>query len=370
MRLAFVSDAIYPYNMGGKEKRLFEITTRLAGMGHEVHVYTMHWWDGPEKTRMEHGLHLHAISPKYEMYKGDRRTMKQAIMFALACFRMRREQFDVVDVDHMPFFPIFAMRIVCFLKRKKLYGTWHEALTYQDWTSYMGRIGVIASMIERIGIRLPYRISSASVHTTRLLASYHHRRHGVHTVPSGIHTELIATIPPADIRCDVLFAGRLVKDKNVALLVRAMSLLAKKKPDVRCTIIGHGIEKERLAQLVTELGLQKQVRLLDPLPEAGDVYAYMKAARVFCLPSNREGFGIVALEALACNTPVVTSNAPANGAKSLITDGKNGSVVETTPEAIAAALEFWIGQKKQDYASGVAEYNWDNVAKKQLEVYA
>lgn len=370
MRLAFVSDAIYPYNKGGKEKRLYEITTRLARAGHDVHVYTMHWWNGPETTRTEDGVQLHAISAYYEMYAGDRRTLREALLFGLATFKMLREKFDVVDVDHMPFFPIFAMRIVCWLKRKKLYGTWHEALTYRDWLSYMGKSGVVASIIERMSIRLPYHISSASPHTTELLASYHHRRKRVTTVPCGIDTSYINGIKPANVNCDVFFAGRFVKDKNVALLVRAIAVLAKTKPDVRCVIVGHGIEKERLSQLIQELNVSKQVSLLEPFPEASDVYGYMKTAKVFCLPSNREGFGIVALEALACNTPVVTSNSPANGAKSLIREDHNGSVVDTTPEALAKALAYWIEQPKQDIASEVAEYDWDNVAKKQIEVYA
>lgn len=373
MKLAFVSDAIYPYNKGGKEKRLHEITTRLARDGHEVHIYTMHWWDSPQTTRTEHGVHLHAICRYHDMYAGDRRSMREAVLFSLACFKLLRERFDVVDVDHMPFFPIFAMRIVCLLKRKKLYGTWHEALTTRDWMSYMGRAGLVASLIERASIRLPHHISSASPHTTELLADHHRRRKRVSTVPCGIDTSLIDSIQPAKVRCDVLFTGRLVKDKNVALLVRAIAVLARDNPQIRCIIVGHGVERKRLGKLIEKLGLQRQVSLLEPLPQASDVYAYMKAAKVFCLPSNREGFGIVALEALACNTPVVTSNASANGAKSLIDDGQNGSVVDAKPSAIAQALAYWIEQadaEARDLASQVVDYDWDNVIQKQLEVYA
>jgi dolichol-phosphate hexosyltransferase len=88
MNIVFVSDAIYPYNKGGKEKRLYELSTRLAKLGHDVHIYTMHWWSGTENTRVENGVTLHAISKKYEMYKRDRRSISEGVLFALNCFKL------------------------------------------------------------------------------------------------------------------------------------------------------------------------------------------------------------------------------------------------------------------------------------------
>lgn len=121
MKIVLVSDAIYPYNKGGKEKRVFELSTRLAKLGHDVHIYTMRWWSTPETTRTENGVQLHAISKKYEMYHGDRRSIKEGVMFAFACLKLLTVKFDVIDVDHMPFFPIITTWIVCVLtfRRKK-----------------------------------------------------------------------------------------------------------------------------------------------------------------------------------------------------------------------------------------------------------
>jgi glycosyltransferase involved in cell wall biosynthesis len=143
-RIVFVSDSIYPYMKGGKEKRLYEISTRLAAMGYDVHIYTMHWWKGSAKTREESGVRLHAICRYYNMYRGDRRTIGEGVIFGLACLKMLWQKFDVIDVDHMPFFPVFSTWIVCLLRRRKLHATWHEALTRQEWTTYMGPKGVIA----------------------------------------------------------------------------------------------------------------------------------------------------------------------------------------------------------------------------------
>ncbi len=60
-RIAFVSDAVYPFNKGGKEKRLYEISQRLVKEGREVHIYTMKWWEGP-RTLKQNGVYLHSAN--------------------------------------------------------------------------------------------------------------------------------------------------------------------------------------------------------------------------------------------------------------------------------------------------------------------
>lgn len=368
MKIVYVSDAIYPYNKGGKEKRLFELTTRLAKMGHDVHIYTMHWWKTPETERVEHGVTLHAISKYYPMYDGDKRTIKEGILFGLACFKLFRVKFDIIDVDHMPFFPILSTWAVCALRRKKMYGTWHEALATEDWLNYMGKAGYIASFIERICIRLPYFITAASAQTQRLLSTYHGRTERVGLAASGIDLALINSVKPVRARCDVLYVGRLVKDKRVDLLIDAFALVAQRDKKANCVIVGHGIEKVNLQKQIKRLKLTDRVTLLDPLAEASQVYGYMKRAKVFVLPSMREGFGIVALEALACGTPVVTVNVAANAAKDLIDDRKTGSVVAPTKQAVADAITIWLRQDAQTFDA--KQYDWDTVATRQQEVYA
>src|ERR1044072_5117278 len=70
--IAIVTDTVYPYFKGGKEKRIYEITTRLASAGYDVHIYTMKWWDGP-KDMVEDGVNFHAIDKLRKVYIGDGR---------------------------------------------------------------------------------------------------------------------------------------------------------------------------------------------------------------------------------------------------------------------------------------------------------
>ncbi len=372
MRIAFVAEAIYPYLKGGKEKRLYELSKRLSDMGHEVDVYTMHWWDEPEKSiTTNEGVTLHAISKIHPIYKGDRRNIKEAIMFSVACLKLIKADFDVIDVDQMPFFPVFTTWIVCKIKGRKLYATWHEALRRSDWINYMGPAGNIATVVERLSIRLPHTITVMSDHTLGLIKSELKRNRGLTLIAPGIDTNLIKTTQPTKIKCEVLFVGRLVKDKNVDVLIKAASLLKKRGINLQYAIVGTGPEQNKLQELISINKLEKDVRLIGNLPRQKDIFAYMKTAKVFVLPSVREGFGIVALEALACDTPVVAIDSPANAAMSLIEDKKNGSLVELNSNSIANAIEFWIGQGKlNSYIDNLIEYDWNNSAKKQVEVYA
>jgi len=368
--IIFVSDGIYPYVKGGKEKRLHEITKHLAAMNHDVHVYTMQWWRGPDMAVFEDGVYFHAICKRYAMYHGDRRSIKEALIFGIACLKLLRERFDILDVDHMPFFPVFSTWIVCVLRGRKLYATWHEALSRKEWTSYMGRGGTIAAFIQRLCVRLPYRITAASWHTRDSLATMYGRVERVELVPPGIDSLLLQTVRPAAVQLDVLYVGRLVKDKHVDQLILAISIITKTYPDIRCIIIGEGIEASRLKQQVSQYGLQKNITFLGAVPEATDVYAYMKAAKVFCSPSVREGFGITSLEALGCGTPVITIDSPANAARHLIQDGQNGSVVPLDASAIAKAILYWTATDRQpEIAAQTLDYDWNQLAKKQAEVY-
>jgi len=124
-KIAIISDAVYPFNIGGKEKRIYDISTRLAAQGHDVTIYCMRWWEG-EKTLTKDGVTYHAISPHYPLYTKGRRSIKEGIFFALHCFKLLGKDFDVIDVDHVPHLALFTAKIVCIFKRKKMIATWHE----------------------------------------------------------------------------------------------------------------------------------------------------------------------------------------------------------------------------------------------------
>jgi glycosyltransferase involved in cell wall biosynthesis len=373
MKIAFVSDAVFPYMRGGKEKRLYEISTRLARQGNDVHIYTMHWWNTPDKSISQSGVTLHAISKKYDMYHDDRRSIREGIYFGFASLKMINKKFDIVDVDHMPFFPILGVWFVCMItgQRKKFYATWHEALTKVEWLQYMGKMGVIASAIENICIRLPFRITAASEHTKQHLQKKIDPNR-IRVVTSGLDLGVINSVKASNQKHDVVSICRLVKDKNIDILVRSIAFAKKKRPKISCLIIGMGPEKTKLIRLTKQLKLEKNIEFIDSVPENSELYSKIKSSNVFCLPSTREGFGIVVLEALGCGVPVITTDASTNASKQFIENGINGSVTRLDRGLLANHILFWIKYrmtKRGNKIINLAEYDWDFLAKKQFEVY-
>jgi glycosyltransferase involved in cell wall biosynthesis len=369
MEIAFVSDAIYPYNKGGKEQRLYAISTRLAKRGHNVHIYCMKWWKG-KNTRIENGVTLHAISKLYPLYSGKRRSIKQAVLFGLSCLKLAKADFDVIDVDHMPHLVLFPLKLVSVLKRKKLIVTWNEVWGRRYWIEYMGILGNAAYIIERLSVLAPDQIISISQHTTTKLTTTLSSNKEIVTIPMGIDYEAIQRVQPSKERSDIIFAGRLLSHKHVDILIKSVSVLQTEFPNIACYIVGEGPEKNNLVRLVKGLNLEPNITFFDFLDDHNALYALIKSSRVFVLPSTREGFGIVVLEANACGIPVITTNHKDNAANYLV-NGTNGLVVELDETDIASAINRLLQDKTnaEDMITFARQYDWENIYKLVEELY-
>ncbi len=138
---------------------------------------------------------------------------------------------------------------------------------------------------------------------------------------------------------DIIFVGRLIKEKHVDLLVRAFGILSSEQPELRLLIIGEGPEQDAITKIIHELSLEDRIVLKGFQDDHDEVIAQMKSAKVFVNPSTREGFGITALEALACGIPVVTVNHPANAIRDLITE-KNGFTCSLSEKDLAETIRM------------------------------
>ena len=85
MRIAFVYDAVYPYLLGGGEKRVWEMARRLVARGHEVHLFGMQFWEG-EQTITREGVVLHGVCRPYSFYRNGRRRILPAFIFGVMVF--------------------------------------------------------------------------------------------------------------------------------------------------------------------------------------------------------------------------------------------------------------------------------------------
>ena len=361
-KIAFVSDAVLPFNIGGKEKRLYEVSTRLAKKGYEVTVYTMKWWDEKSDTYKIEGVTYKAISPLHPLYSGSVRSMKQGILFAMNCFKLLFEDFDVIDVDHMTHLNLFPVKVVCILKGKKMIATWHEVWGKKYWINYIGGVnGFIAYIIERVSSFLPNKIISISEHTEAQLKNVLKTNRKIVTVPAGLEVHVDKSISAP--QSDIIFAGRLLPNKNVDVLLGALSILKESKQWIKLTVVGDGPEKDKLEKMAKDLGLEKNVEFLGFLDNQNELYARMSESKVFAFPSSREGFGMAVIEANACGLPVVTVDSPDNASKFLIKDGQNGLISKLNKVDLAQAIMKVLDNRgdRAEYVKYTEKYNWQNI---------
>jgi len=186
-------------------------------------------------------------------------------------------------------------------------------------------------------------------------------------IPNYVETERFAPSEKTQYTYDVIFVGRLSKEKNLPALLNAVKELS-----VKTAIIGEGDLRS---------GFQKQyvdskttITFLGNVPNR-DLPLYLNQARLFILPSLYEGHPKTLLEAMACGMPVIGTNSP--GIREVITHGENGWLCETDAESIKNAINHLLanpelckklGKKARKYALDTVSL--DRVLDMEIEVYS
>lgn len=144
--------------------------------------------------------------------------------------------------------------------------------------------------------------------------------------------------------------GRRERRKYVDQVIRAVALLRHKVPGLRYEIIGEGVLRPELEALAQSLGVDDIVTFLGRVDDAGVAAAYARAS-VFALPSSKEGFGIVYLEAWQHGLPVLCASQGA--ATEIVADGADGFVVDPSDvDGIAERLLRWLSDPALARAMG------------------
>ena len=146
--------------------------------------------------------------------------------------------------------------------------------------------------------------------------------------------------PPARRTFEVLYAGKLLGLKGVALGIQGFALFAQRHSDVRFSLVGDGPERARLEALIKELGVENSVLLKKWMPRS-ELLMVMRTADVFLFPSLRDGGGAVVVEAMAAGKPVVCMDLAGPGLH--VTESCGIKITPETPkqttQGIADALE-------------------------------
>ena len=373
MKIAFIYDAVYPWVKGGAEKRIYELATRLAQRGHDVHWYSLGWW-WPEKGETDmliDGIHLHGVSNPLELYSDDRRSIKEALIFSFKLFNpLFKENYDVVDCQGFPFFSCFTAKAHAITGKSKLVITLLEV--WGDfWYEYLGKLGIFGKLVERTMLSLTDNLITISYKTKKDLRRIKKSERSI-VIPPGIDFSYIQKIKTSDEVSDIIFVGRLIKEKNVDILIKSISIIKEKNPNISCLIIGEGPERSKLEKLVDDLKINDNINFKCFMKNHDYIIGYMKSSNVFVLPSVREGFGIVVIESNACGIPVVVMDHEMNAAKDLVHEGVNGYKAKLSPEDISDKIIKSIENKDKMKTSCIDSskgYDWNKIVDDLEKVY-
>jgi glycosyltransferase involved in cell wall biosynthesis len=363
------------YFCGGVGVVAENLAKEMAKRGHEVLIFTT---SRTRKYSFEErgGIKIHRYGACFRI--------AEAYMSFRLLFCPLKHEVDIVHA-HIGNLPAPIAAYLYAKKRNKPFiVTYHE-----DW---MGGFG---SLARRLGIFLfdhyfaDRLLSSADVILTpsryyinesKFLRKYEDK---VKAIPNGIHLEEFnvshskeecrTTLNlPLDKKI-ILFVGALTPRKAPHILVKAMKKIIEDVPDSYLVIVGAGKLKKELEGMTKKLGIHQKVRFVG---FAEDCFKplYYKSSDVFVLPSFSEGFGIVLLEASACELPLVVSNLEVF--KSIIEEGKNGLFSETGDDVDIAKKIIYllkndnIREKMGENARKKVEgFSWVRIAEETEKVY-
>ena len=337
MRICLVYDCLFPYTVGGGERWYRNLAERLVADGHEVTYLTLRQWDQGAKVDLDERVTVATAGPRMSLYTpSGRRRILPPLVFGLGVFLhllRKGRRYDVVHTSAFPYFSLLSAALLRPLMRYGLVVDWFEVWSRSYWRDYLGGArGRIGALVQRVCATIPQRAFCFSeLHAARL------RQEGLRgpvTILRGLYAGSSERITPRAADPVVLFAGRLIPEKQATLGVAAMALAVERIDGLRGEFLGDGPDRAALDAAIAEHGLQGIVSA-PGFADAETLDAEMRRALCMLLPSRREGYGMVVVEAAARGTPSVVVAGEDNAATELIVEGVNGTIAQ---RADAAAL--------------------------------
>lgn len=370
---------------GGMNVYVRELAASLAQAGVDVRVYVRHDHAGlPGRVAVEPGLEVvHLRAGAIDLTKEQLPTVVDAFAEAVAADLDRYGDVDVLHANY--WLSASAGHLLKHERSLPLISTFHTLARVKAQAGDHEPLGRVEAETSVIGCSDAI-CASTPVEALQLIDLYGADPDRIELVPLGVDH---AFFSPGDrsgarraVGLDdapvVLFVGRIQPLKGLDVAVEALAL--SRHRDARLVVVGgpSGADGDadlaRVRRRIDALGLTGRVHLVPPQPHHL-LSTYYRAADVCVVPSRSESFGLVALEAGACGTPVVAS--AVGGLNSLVVDGVTGELVEQrTPEAFARAIDLLLDDADRRLAAGEAAaeragaYRWSITAGRLRRCYA
>lgn len=290
------------------------MATYLAKKGNVVHIFTS-WRKGLASETSERGFFIHRI--RYYPI----RVLGAILFWMRMLFLLRKVNPDVIHAQGI------VMGIPAFLGKRilnKPYSVWGQGSdVYSTWafkTTFTRLVLRNANLV--IALTQDMRLRMQQICDVRAVI-----------IPNGVRIESFSGLSREKSRKNlnilenekiITFVGRLVPEKGVKYLIRAMTSINRNVPDARLLLIGDGLDRLYLEKLTQELKLTNTITFVGMVSNE-KVPSYLASSDLFVLPTLSEGLSIVILEAMACGLPVITTTV--NGLPEIVKDGENGLLV-------------------------------------------
>lgn len=302
----------------------------------------------------------------------------------------------VSSLFHAASILIFSFSIVNYLKKRHAVDLVHAHYLYPDcvaavliakWLSIPIVVSARGSDINIFGgykccmPQIRWALHQANIVTavsdamrSKIINDYGVNGNKVKTIRNGVDSAVIKKIERKRARSILelnpsekylLFVGHLQKVKGLSYLIESLKILKDSgNLNFKTLLVGEGVERKQIEKKIAKFHLQKYVILIGNKPHE-EVFLWMSASDVLCLPSIQEGTPNVVLEALVCDLPIVASNV---GGIPEVVDRSNSILVppkdsKTLAGAILQGFKLkWLNQKKMNYS-------WHDCAQKYADLY-
>ncbi len=370
LRLCIVTDFFVPHYRGGGEKRYYEVLKRLAAKGHTIDLLCM-GIEGVEKYEYIDGINVYHLGPRIKT--PPKRSLLDFARFSSAAYSwLLRHNYDIIEAN--PWISMIPVSFAARLKRTRSTTVIHDLSSGKSdqWIGFSRYAGFFEKILVRL--RFDGIICVSNNVRERLVKEYALKKEKISVFYDGVDIKFIDSVPaPKKAKGTICFVGRLIPHKHVDDLIDALRLVKRDIPSIKLKVIGGGQELASLREKAAKLNLGKNISFLGVIPDK-DLIKEVKGSQLLVLPSTREGFGIVLVEAFACRIPCIAYRS--DGVVEVIDDSENGYLIgQRDVKTLASKIRLLLKDRKKlaAFASSGREkterlFDWDIISG-QLENY-
>lgn len=307
------------------------------------------------------------------------KLFKYSSWFIRAMFRMWKNR-KTIDLVHAHY--IFPTGVVAYLGKKWFRIPYVVTAHGGDIDQMPKKSPRIAAWTKKILKQADAVIAVGEKLKRDVVHDFHIEEEKVHVISMGVDPEVFYVRPQEIARetlelskeaTILLYVGNVIRAKGIIELIEAFEIVQKENEQLLLYIVGSQKDAsfvEEVQAYIKEKQLEESIRLVGPQPQ-NTLALWMSAADVFVLPSYHEGFGLVALEAMAVGTPVVGSNV---GGLPYLLEKDAGILVEPkNSQSLASGIEQALARPEERYTEAKSEivkkHSYETIAKELLAIY-